>query len=40
MFDNLLETKAKKEKTLGGTIVSIVLHVALITGAVYGTLQA
>lgn len=40
MFDNLIETKKKKERTLGGTIVSIVLHTLIIGGAVYGTLEA
>ncbi|HEY2377734.1 MAG TPA: TonB family protein [Gemmatimonadaceae bacterium] len=40
MFDNLIESKAKKQKRAGGVIFSAVLHVVLITAAVYGTLQA
>src|ERR1051325_530859 len=40
MFDNLIESKAKKEKRVGGVIFSAVLHAVLISGAVYGTLQA
>jgi periplasmic protein TonB len=34
MFDQLLETKAKKQRSTGGTVISIVLHTALITAAV------
>ena len=40
MFDNLIESKAKKQRRAGGMIFSAVLHVVLITGAIYGTLQA
>lgn len=40
MFDNLLETKKKKERSIGTTIISAILHGALITGAVYATLNA
>ena len=40
MFDNLIESKAKKQKRAGGVVFSAVLHVVLITAAVYGTLQA
>src|SRR5690348_18354181 len=40
MFDNLIESKAKKQKRAGGMMFSAVLHAVLITGAVYGTLQA
>ena len=40
MFDNLIESKAKKQKATGGIVFSAVLHAALITAAVYGTLQA
>jgi protein TonB len=40
MFDNLIESRAAKQKRAGGMIFSAVLHVALITAAVYGTLQA
>jgi len=40
MFDNLIESKAKKQKRAGGVIFSAVLHALLITAAVYGTLQA
>jgi protein TonB len=37
MFDNLIETKAKKEKSAGGTVLSVVMHVAVIAMAVYIT---
>src|SRR5206468_5430319 len=37
---NLIESKAKKQRRAGGVIFSAVLHVAVITAAVYGTLQA
>jgi protein TonB len=40
MFDNLIESKAKKQKRAGGVVFSAVLHAVLISGAVYGTLQA
>ncbi|HEY7234639.1 MAG TPA: TonB family protein [Gemmatimonadaceae bacterium] len=40
MFDNLIESKAKKQKRAGGVLFSAVLHAVLISGAVYGTLQA
>ena len=40
MFENLIETKPKKPKTVKQFIVSIVLHVVLIGGAVVATLQA
>jgi protein TonB len=40
MFDNLIETKPKKPKTAKGMAISIVVHAALISGAVFGTLQA
>lgn len=40
MFENLIETKPKKPKTFKGMVISVVVHVALIGGAVYGTLQA
>lgn len=34
MFDQLIETKAAKQKRSGGTVISIVLHAVLITAAV------
>ena len=40
MFNNLLESKPKKERRTGGTFVSIVLHSVLIAGAVYATANA
>lgn len=40
MFNQLLESKPKKEKMAGGTVFSIVLHTALIAGAVYATAAA
>ena len=40
MFNNLLESKAKRQRSLGGTLFSLVAHVVLITLAVYGTAKA
>jgi periplasmic protein TonB len=40
MFENLIETKPKKPKTLKTMTLSVVIHIVLIGGAVYGTLQA
>src|SRR5919206_3709059 len=40
MFDNLIESRAAKQRRAGGVVFSAVLHAALITAAVYGTLQA
>jgi protein TonB len=40
MFNTLLESKPKKQRTLGGMLFSAVLHAVVITAAVYGTLQA
>jgi protein TonB len=40
MFNNLIESKPKKQKTTGGLILSGVVHALLITAAVFGTLQA
>jgi protein TonB len=40
MFNNLLESKPKKQRTVGGLVLSGVIHALLITAAVYGTLQA
>jgi protein TonB len=40
MFNNLLESKPKKQRTTGGIVFSGVLHAILITLAVEGTLQA
>ncbi len=40
MFNQLLESKAKKEKMAGGTVFSIVLHTLLIGAAVYATARA
>jgi len=40
MFENLIETKPKKPKTLKGMAISVFTHIVLIGGAVYGTLQA
>ena len=37
MFDNLLETQAKKERSAGGTAFSIIAHVVIIAVAVYVT---
>ena len=40
MFNNLIESKPRKQRSTGGLIVSGVAHALLITAAVYGTLQA
>jgi protein TonB len=40
MFENLIETKPKKPKTFKTMVISVVVHAVLISGAVYGTLQA
>jgi len=40
MFENLIETKPKKQKTGKTLLLSVVTHAALIGGAVYGTLEA
>jgi len=40
MFNNLIESKRKSQRTFGETLVSIGLHAVLITLAVYGTLSA
>ncbi len=40
MFNQLLESKAKKERMAGGTVFSIVLHTVLIGAAVYATARA
>jgi protein TonB len=40
MFSNLVESKKKRQRSLGGTVTSAVLHVALIAGAVYATAHA
>ncbi len=40
MFDNLIESNARKQKRTGGALASTVLHAVLITGAVFGTLHA
>jgi protein TonB len=40
MFNQLLESKAKKQKMAGGTVFSVVLHTVLISAAVYATARA
>ena len=40
MFNQLLESKAKRQKLAGGTAFSIFLHTLLIAGAVYATATA
>src|SRR5215207_1177147 len=40
MFNNLIESKPKKQRTTGGLVISGILHAILGTAAVYGTLQA
>jgi protein TonB len=40
MFDNLIESEAKRQKRFGGTAFSFIFHAVLITAAVQGTLKA
>ncbi len=40
MFNQLLESKPKKQKMGGGSIVSIIIHSVLIAGALYATADA
>src|SRR4051812_13875620 len=40
MFDNLIESKAAKQKRAAGAMMSVVVHTILIGGAIYGTLHA
>src|SRR6202042_1620209 len=40
MFDNLIETKARKQRRAGGVTFSIVLHAVLIGSAGYFTCRA
>ncbi|MFN2636161.1 MAG: energy transducer TonB [Gemmatimonadaceae bacterium] len=40
MFNQLIESKPKKEKMAGGTLFSIIFHTVLIGGAVYATARA
>jgi protein TonB len=40
MFDNLIESKARKQRRAGGAITSAVIHTVLISAAVLGTLHA
>ena len=40
MFSNLVESKKKRQRSVGGTMASALLHVGLIAGAVYATAHA
>jgi len=40
MFDQLIESKAKRQRSLGSLTTSTILHVVVISAAVYGTLHA
>ena len=40
MFNNLLESKAKKQKRLGGSLTSVIVHAALVVGLVVVTANA
>jgi len=39
VFNNLIESKPQKQKSLGSTVFSIVLHAVIITMSVYATKQ-
>src|SRR5215212_10786101 len=40
MFNQLLESKPKKERSVGGQIFSVIFHSFLVAGAVYATAHA
>ena len=40
MFNNLIESKAKKQRSPAGTALSVVVHAGLISAAVYATAHA
>jgi protein TonB len=40
MFNTLLESKPKRKRTVGGTVISVVAHTAIIILAVYATANA
>jgi len=40
MFNNLIESKAKRQKRIGGSITSIVMHAAVVAGLVVVTANA
>ena len=40
MFNNLIESKAKKSKSAGGTVMSVVIHSVVALAAVYATASA
>jgi periplasmic protein TonB len=40
MFNTLLESKATKQRSTGGTVFSVIMHVVIISGAVYATAHA
>ena len=40
MFNQLIESKPKKQRMAGGTVFSVVLHTLLIAAAVYATARA
>jgi periplasmic protein TonB len=40
MFNNLLESQAQKQSRAGGTLLSLVLHTAIITAGVMATVEA
>ncbi len=40
MFNNLIESKAKKQRSPAGTAVSVIVHAGLISAAVYATAHA
>ena len=40
MFNNLIESRAKKQRYGGTSVVSAVIHAILISGAIYATLNA
>jgi len=40
MFNNLIESKAKKNKSAGGTVMSVLIHSLVAVAAVYATASA
>ena len=39
MFNNLIESKPQKQKSVGSTIISLIIHAAVIAGSVVATKQ-
>lgn len=40
MFNNLIESKPTKQRSLGGSVISTIFHVLVIAGSIYATANA